>query len=92
MLYVTRHCVIHGPSVFSRTVAPNAEPSMLKIFYTTGLIAAALGTLACLFAGLGRLLGHYYIIGFESTTVFQAGIALMVLACMLRLYTPDNKQ
>lgn len=57
-----------------------------------GMITAVLGTAVCAFTGFNRILGHFYLFGYESTTLFQAGIALMVFSCMVRLYFPDNKR
>jgi hypothetical protein len=49
-------------------------------------IASATGGIAlCAAAGVARLGGSSYILGFEGQSLFLAGIALMVLACLIRL-------
>ena len=51
-----------------------------------GHIAAVFGVLICLITGLVRVGGQYYFLGFEAQTLFIGGIALMVMACLARLY------
>lgn len=58
---------------------------MLKNFALAGRISGILGVLVCLVAGLSRVAGMYYVVGFQSTTLFNVGIGLMVFACMVRL-------
>lgn len=58
---------------------------MLKTFAIAGRISGLLGVLVCLVAGLTRVAGIYYVAGFQSTTLFNVGIGLMVFACMMRL-------
>ena len=57
-----------------------------KVLELLGHVAAVLGVLICLVAGASRLLGNYHFLGFESITLFIGGIALMVMACLARLY------
>ena len=45
----------------------------------------ALGTLICAIAGASRVAGSYYVLGFQSTTLFNVGVGLMVFACMIKL-------
>ena len=58
---------------------------MERTFGLIGSIAAVAGMVTCLAAGLARLMGSHYFLGFESVTLFIGGIALMVLACLARL-------
>jgi len=58
---------------------------MLKNFALAGRISGIAGALVCLVAGLTRVAGMYYVAGFQSTTLFNVGIGLMVFACMVRL-------
>ena len=58
---------------------------MLKNFALAGRISGILGVLICLVSGLSRVAGMYYVVGFQSTTLFNVGIGLMVFACMVRL-------
>ena len=59
---------------------------MSKLIQMAGHLAAILGLAFCLVTGLTRLSGNYYVIGFEASTLFVGGIALMVAACLARLY------
>ncbi|NND68289.1 MAG: hypothetical protein HKN19_11935 [Halioglobus sp.] len=63
---------------------------MLKNFALAGRISGVLGALICLVAGLTRIAGMYYVAGFQSTTLFNVGIGLMVFACMMRLEALGN--
>ncbi len=49
-------------------------------------ILGAGGALLCLFSGVARVAGFHLLAGFESFTLFIAGIALMVAAIMGRLH------
>ncbi len=60
---------------------------MYKNLVLAGSIAGALGALICLTAGLARMAGFYYLAGYQSTTLFNAGVGLMVFACLVRLET-----
>jgi hypothetical protein len=53
-----------------------------------GYGSAIIGFLLCAVAGITRLSGNYLIFNFGTLTLLQAGTALMVLACMIRLYYP----
>ena len=59
---------------------------MDKLLDFAGNIAAALGILICLVAGVTRLTGSYYVLGYEAITLFIGGIALMVMACLTKLH------
>jgi len=48
-------------------------------------IAAIVGTLICLVAGLMRIGGNPYVAGFESITLFTGGMAVMLFAVLLKL-------
>ena len=59
---------------------------MNKLLHFAGNSAAALGILICLVAGVTRLTGSYYVLGYEAITLFIGGIALMVMACLAKLH------
>ena len=61
---------------------------MEKLMTKLGYISAIIGFLLCAIAAVLRLTGLYTILTFEAITLLQAGIALMVFACMIRLYFP----
>ena len=60
---------------------------MNKFVVQLGSFSGILGVLVCLIAGLARVTGFYYIAGYQSTTMFTAGVALMVFACLVKLET-----
>ena len=59
---------------------------MNKYIELIGNIAAIIGVLVCLVAGLIRLSGNYFIFGFETQTFFLVSIAIMVFACLAKLH------
>ena len=59
---------------------------MDKLLDVFGNVAAALGILICLVAGVARVAGNHYVFGYEAITLFIGGIALMVMACLARLH------
>lgn len=59
---------------------------MEKIVDITGNLVAVVGVLICLAAGLARVIGNYYIFGYESEAFFIGGIALMVMGCLAKLH------
>ncbi len=50
-----------------------------------GRLAAVAGVLLSAVSGLLRLLGHYWIGGFQVGTLLLGGITLMVFACLCYL-------
>lgn len=60
---------------------------MYKNLVLAGSIAGILGALTCLIAGLSRIAGYYYLAGYQSTTLFNAGVGLMIFACLIKLET-----
>jgi len=65
------------------------ELVMKQLMDVMGRLSALLGVLMCAVSGLSRVTGSFHLAGFENLTLFQGGIALMVLACVLRLYRDD---
>jgi len=61
---------------------------MATLITKLGYLTAILGFLLCALAGGMRVAGMFILLNFEVITLLQAGIALMVFACMLRLYFP----
>jgi hypothetical protein len=49
-------------------------------------VVAAIGTLVCAVAGVGRLFGSYYVFGYEAMTLFIGGISLMVFSALIKLH------
>jgi type IV secretory pathway VirB2 component (pilin) len=58
---------------------------MYKNLVLAGSIAGILGIATCFIAGLARIAGYYYLAGYQSTTIFNVGIGLMVFACLVKL-------
>ena len=48
-------------------------------------ILMGLAVLLCLVTGVTRLSGMYYLMGFQSITLFIGGIAVMLVAIFLKL-------
>lgn len=58
---------------------------MNKNLVLLGSTAGLMGVAVCAVAGLARVSGFYYILGYQSTTLFNVGVGLMVLGCLLKL-------
>lgn len=58
---------------------------MLMITGPGANLSALVGALVCLVAGVARLTGHSYLLGFESMTLFTGGMALMLFGALLKL-------
>lgn len=52
-----------------------------------GMVVGLLGLVLCLVAGIGRLGGQYYILGYQLITLMFAGVGMMVASCMFKLYS-----
>ena len=63
---------------------------MDKLISTLGYALAMLGFILCAIAGGARLVGMFHISSYEVMTLLQVGTALMVAACMIRLYFPAS--
>ncbi|MFO1429434.1 MAG: hypothetical protein U1F76_04725 [Candidatus Competibacteraceae bacterium] len=64
---------------------------MVNFLGLIGNISALLGILLFLVAGIARLGGNHYLMGYENMTLFTAGIGLLVLACLAKLYQLSNR-
>jgi hypothetical protein len=64
---------------------------MPPLIQTTGTVVGTAGVLLCLASGLARVSGSFYLIGFESTSIFLAGMGLMQFACLLKLETISRR-
>ena len=56
-----------------------------------GNVSAIVGVLLAFGAGLGRVMGLYLVSGYTTMTLFQVGTGLMVLACLCKLETMQNR-
>lgn len=59
---------------------------MARFTEVLGNVAGGLGILVTLLAGVDRLIGRYWIMGMETGTMFEAGVALMVFACLVKVH------
>lgn len=64
---------------------------MFKLLDTLEKVSAIAGVVVCGLAGIIRISGTYYLMGIQTMTIFTAGIALMVLATLLKLHLNDMK-
>lgn len=60
---------------------------MEKTIDTIGTVLGVIGILICLLAGVSRIAGNFYLLGFESVTLFIGGISIMVAACLAKLHS-----
>lgn len=58
---------------------------MNKNIVFAGTATGVAGSVICGISGLARVAGYYYVLGFQSTTLFNVGVGLMVFACMIKL-------
>lgn len=58
---------------------------MHKNVVLLGSAAGLLGVIVCAVAGLSRVAGYHYLMGYQSTTLFNVGVGLMVLGCLVKL-------
>jgi hypothetical protein len=60
---------------------------MEKSIDTIGNVLGIIGILVCLTAGVVRIAGSYYLLGFEMVTLFIGGTSIMVAACLAKLHS-----
>lgn len=59
---------------------------MEKLYGSIANTAAIIGLLVCIWAGIVRISGNHYLLGFELMSLFLAGSGLLLLACLAKLY------
>ncbi|MDH5444156.1 MAG: hypothetical protein OEY52_01290 [Gammaproteobacteria bacterium] len=64
---------------------------MFKLVDYLEKVSAVLGAFTCVVSGVFRLSGSYYLAGVQVMSIFTAGMALMVFACLLKLHHNDFK-
>ena len=67
------------------------EDEMGKMVGVAGNVAAIVGILLAFGAGLARVLGLYLVSGYTTMTLFQVGTGFMVLACLCKLQTMQQR-
>jgi hypothetical protein len=86
--------VDQGLRLSCRQETSSKEIVMPNTLRTLGTLAGVVGLLTCLFAGLARLTGIHWLMGFEIVTLLQIGIGGMVLGCfclLLVLTAPSGR-
>ncbi|MCP4126740.1 MAG: hypothetical protein GY753_06720 [Gammaproteobacteria bacterium] len=58
---------------------------MAALFATTGTISGIVGILLCAIAGIVRLTGSYFLLGYQANTLLVVGIAFLAVACFIKL-------
>lgn len=58
---------------------------MDKLIEMAGNISAVFGILICMVSGLTRVTGSFYVMGYESMTLFIGGMGLMLVGCLAKL-------
>lgn len=56
-----------------------------------GNVSAIVGILLTFGAGFARVLGLYLVSGYTTMTLFQVGTGFMVLACLCKLQTMQQR-
>ena len=57
----------------------------MQLLKTISTVSGLVGLLICLATGFLRLTGYYHLGGMEVMTLFDIGVAGMVLGCLLKL-------
>ena len=67
------------------------EGDMGDVIRLVGNVSAIVGILLAFGAGLARVLGLYLVSGYTTMTLFQVGTGFMVLACLCKLETMQQR-
>ena len=59
---------------------------MWKLIEIAGNVAGVVGLLVCLISGGTRVMGQFYLLGYEAMTLFVGGIGLMVAGCLAKTH------
>ena len=59
---------------------------MKALWEIAGNVLAVGGAAVCVAAVLGRIAGHYHVMGSEISTIFLGGIAVMVMGALLKIH------
>lgn len=51
-----------------------------------GNVVGLAGIALCAAAGLARVMGHFYLFGYASMTLFLAGAGLMIAAILIKVH------
>ena len=59
---------------------------MNKLLDVVEKVTALLGVAICVITGVARIAGSYYLFGVQSMTLFTVGMAMMLVAILLKLH------
>lgn len=59
---------------------------MKNLWEIAGNVLALAGAVVCVVAVLGRIAGHYHVMGSEISTIFLGGIAVMVMGALSKIH------
>ena len=59
---------------------------MKNLWEIAGNTLALTGAAVCVAAVLGRIAGHYHVMGSETSTIFLGGIAIMVMGALGKIH------
>lgn len=79
------HGNLRPPAILQTECTMNVPWSLI------GSAAGTLGILVAIASIAARLAGHFHLGGFESVTLFQAGIGLVVTGCFFRLHERNTR-
>ncbi|MCP4341868.1 MAG: hypothetical protein GY799_24040 [Desulfobulbaceae bacterium] len=58
---------------------------MAALFAITGTISGIVGILLCTIAGIVRLTGSFFLLGYQANTLLMVGVAFLAMACFIKL-------
>ncbi len=64
---------------------------MEKYLDLIGNVAGLLGASMCLAAGLLRIYGLFFVLGYSSLAIYIAGTGVMVFACLVKLHVLTSR-
>jgi hypothetical protein len=65
---------------------------MNKLIELAGNAVGLIGVVVFLAAGLARVAGQFYLLGYQSMTLFAGGVGLMVFACLAKLHVLSARE
>ena len=63
---------------------------MDNLLVTVGRIAGIAGLVLCVVAGLARILGNFYLLGFSVGSLLLGGMGGLLIGCFLLLLAPRD--
>lgn len=60
---------------------------MKDMLNVLGNAAAVFGLVICIVAGVWRVTGNYYLMGFQAVTIFSVGLSFLIVAILFKVET-----